>query len=186
MWPDPHSSASRGPQRPASRPAPSRPQGPPRTTGPQGGGPFVRPPGRWRFEELEIWADARDLAVAFHRVAAALDHQALHGPASQLRSAGGAPVGWIAEGSGGNREEFLECLARARGSLFAAASWLFVFRELGVLDAGVVQPLLERGEALGRRLAAFARRVRDPDGAEGGAERQAARGPDAPSGPGSR
>ena len=186
MWPDPHPSGPRTPQRPASRPLPPRPPAPPRPSGPPGGGPFVRPPGRWRFEELEIWADARDLAVAFHRVASGLDQQALHGPASQLRSAGGAPVGWIAEGSGGNREEFLECLARARGSLFAAASWLFVFRELGVLDAGVVQPLLDRGEALGRRLAAFARRVRDPDGTDGGGDRQPARGGDIPSGAGSR
>jgi hypothetical protein len=97
---------------------------------------------------------------------------------------GGAAGGWIAEGSGGTREEFLDCVNRARGSLFAAASWLFVFRQLGILDAGTVQPLLECGDTLGRRLGAFSRRLRGWEDGNDGDSRGPVRGGDQSSGEG--
>ena len=42
----------------------------------------------WRFEDLEIWQMASDLAVKFHKVAEDLDQRRLFKYAEQLRGAG--------------------------------------------------------------------------------------------------
>ncbi len=42
----------------------------------------------WRFEDLEIWNKAADLAVKFHRIAERLDRRRLYRYAEQLRAAG--------------------------------------------------------------------------------------------------
>lgn len=42
----------------------------------------------FRFTDLEIWWDVRDLAVAFHRLADSLDKRKLYRYAEQLRAAG--------------------------------------------------------------------------------------------------
>jgi hypothetical protein len=42
----------------------------------------------WRFEDLEIWNRAADLAVKFHRIAERLDKRRLYRYAEQLRAAG--------------------------------------------------------------------------------------------------
>ena len=41
----------------------------------------------WRFEDLEIWQLAADLAVAFHALAAKLDDKKLYRYAEQRRAA---------------------------------------------------------------------------------------------------
>ena len=57
-----------------------------------------RPP--WRFEDLEIWKKALDLAVKFHLIAERLDKRRFYRYAEQLRAAGLSISNNIAEGSG--------------------------------------------------------------------------------------
>jgi four helix bundle protein len=54
----------------------------------------------FRFESLEIWQHARDLAVRFHQLAETLDQRRLYRYAEQLRAAGLSLANNIAEGSG--------------------------------------------------------------------------------------
>jgi hypothetical protein len=54
----------------------------------------------WRFEDLEIWNKAVDLAVKFHRIAERLDSRRLYRYAEQLRAAGLSISNNIAKGSG--------------------------------------------------------------------------------------
>ena len=54
----------------------------------------------WRFEDLEIWQLARELAVKFHRLAEKLEQRKLFRYAEQLRGAGLSMPNNIAEGSG--------------------------------------------------------------------------------------
>src|SRR5436190_1619215 len=53
----------------------------------------------WRFEVLQIWSNACDLAVDFHRIADGLDRRRLYRYAEQLRAAGLSLPNNIAEGS---------------------------------------------------------------------------------------
>lgn len=62
----------------------------------------------WRFEDLEIWNKAVNLAVKFHRIADRLDGRRLYRYAEQLRAAGLSISNNIAEGSGSiHKQEFV-------------------------------------------------------------------------------
>src|SRR6266513_4876593 len=65
----------------------------------------------WRFEDLEIWKKALDLAVKFHLIAERLDKRRLYRYAEQLRAAGLSISNNIAEGSGSvHKQEFIQFL----------------------------------------------------------------------------
>jgi four helix bundle protein len=112
----------------------------------------------WRFEDLEIWQAAVDLAVKFHRVAERLDQQRLFRYAEQLRAAGLSLSNNIAEGSGStHKQEFIQFLNIARRSLFEDASMLLVFEKLALLDAGEADILLSDCDVLSRKITNFSR-----------------------------
>lgn len=65
----------------------------------------------WRFEDLEIWKKAADLAVKFHRIAERLDKRRLYRYAEQLHTACLSISNNIAEGSGSvHKQEFIQFL----------------------------------------------------------------------------
>ena len=89
----------------------------------------------WRFEDLEIWNRAAELAVKFHRIAERLDRRRLYRYAEQLRAAGLSISNNIAEGSGSaHKQEFIQFLNITRRSLFEDASMLLVFEKSACLS----------------------------------------------------
>src|SRR5881227_1350177 len=107
----------------------------------------------WRFEDLEIWQLARDLAVKFHRVAAKLEERKLYRYAEQLRSAGLSMPNNIAEGSGSlHAGEFKQFLNIARRSTFENASMLLVFEAMNVLTREEIVSLLDDCDKLSRMI----------------------------------
>jgi len=91
----------------------------------------------WRFEDLQIWNNACDLAVDFHRIADGLDRRRLYSYAEQLRAAG------LSLGSGStHKQEFVQFLNIARRSLFEDASMLLVFERLQLLKETETDKLL--------------------------------------------
>jgi four helix bundle protein len=112
----------------------------------------------WRFEDLEIWQMATEMAVKFHRIADQLDGRRLYRYAEQLRSAGLSLSNNIAEGAGSqHKKEFVQFLNIARRSLFEDASMLLVFEKLGLVNSGEVDALLTDCDALSRKITNFAR-----------------------------
>jgi four helix bundle protein len=115
----------------------------------------------WRFENLEIWQLAADLAVAFHALAARLDERKLYRYAEQLRAAGPSISNNIAEGSASpHNQEFLQFLNIARRSLFEDASMLLVFQRMGLLQRDETRPLCTSADRLSRKLTSFSRGLR--------------------------
>ena len=112
----------------------------------------------WRFEDLDIWQLAAELAVKFHRLAAKLDEARFYRYADQLRGAGLSLSNNIAEGSGSRHtKEFVQFLNIARRSLFEDASMLLVFEKLGILDSRQVAELLADCDFLSRKITTFIR-----------------------------
>src|SRR5438128_7237252 len=112
----------------------------------------------WRFEDLQIWNNACDLAVDFHRIADGLDKRRLYRYAEQLRAAGLSLPNNIAEGSGStHKQEFVQFLNIARRSLFEDASMLLVFEKLGLTDSKQVDELLADCDHLSRKITNFSR-----------------------------
>jgi four helix bundle protein len=112
----------------------------------------------WRFENLEIWNKAVNLAVKFHRIADHLDKRRLHRYAEQLRAAGLSISNNIAEGSGStHKQEFIQFLNIMRRSLFEDASMLLLFERLGLLENTGVDELLWDCDEESRKITNFSR-----------------------------
>ncbi len=112
----------------------------------------------WRFEDLEIWQLAADLAVKFHRMAEELDQRRFYRYAEQLRGADLSLSNNIAEGSGSRHaKEFAQFLNIARRSLFEDASMLLVFAKLGLCEAAKIDELLTDCDILSRKITTFSR-----------------------------
>ena len=112
----------------------------------------------WRFEDLQIWNSACDLAVDFHSIADGLDRRRLYRYAEQLRAAGLSLPNNIAEGSGStHKQEFIQFLNIARRSLFEDASMLLVFERLELLKESETDQLLWDCDTLSRGITNFSR-----------------------------
>jgi four helix bundle protein len=112
----------------------------------------------FRFEDLEIWHLAVELAVKFHRVAEQLDQRKFYRYAEQMRAAGLSVSNNISEGSGSEHmQEFKRFLNIARRSLFEDASMLFVFERLTLLKVDEATELLEACDKLSRKITNFSR-----------------------------
>ena len=112
----------------------------------------------FRFEDLEIWQLAKNLAVQFHQLADRLDKKRLYRYAEQLRAAGRSLPNNVAEGSGSTHDtEFKQFLNIARRSLFEDASMLLVFETLGLVTASEVDALLADCDLLSRKITNFGR-----------------------------
>ena len=112
----------------------------------------------WRFEDLDIWNKAADLAVRFHRIAERLDRRRLYRYAEQLRAAGLSISNNIAEGSESvHKQEFIQFLNITRRSLFEDASMLLVFERLDLLESKEVDELLWDCDEESRKITNFSR-----------------------------
>ena len=112
----------------------------------------------FRFEDLEIWHLAVNMAVKLHRLADLLERRKMYRYAEQLRAAGLSLPNNIAEGSGSvHPKEFKQFLNITRRSLFEDASMLLVFERLDLIDAAEVSVLLADCDHLSRKVTSFSR-----------------------------
>lgn len=115
----------------------------------------------FRFEDLEIWQLAKQLAINFHKLAQQLDRPRLYRYAEQLRAAGLSLTNNIAEGSGSTHaQEFKQFLNISRRSLFEDASMLMVFEALGLFGKSEIDELLTDCDLLSRKITNFSRSLK--------------------------
>jgi four helix bundle protein len=115
----------------------------------------------FRFEDLEIWQIARNLAVRLHRLADQLEKRRYYRYAEQLRAAGLSLTNNIAEGSGSTHsQEFRQFLNISRRSVFEDASMLIVFEALGLFTASEIDDVLKDCDVLSRKITNFSRTLR--------------------------
>ena len=98
----------------------------------------------FRFERLEVWQRAEDLAFTLSVASDALADKHLYRFAEQLRAAALSISNNIAEGSGSNStSEFRSFLNIARRSAFECASMLLIFERRQLISAGVMRQQLD-------------------------------------------
>jgi len=116
----------------------------------------------FRFEDLEIWQLAVDIAVKLHGLAERLEQKRMYRYAEQLRGAALSLANNIAEGSGSiHSKEFKQFLNIARRSLFEDTSMLLVFERLALTTGDEITPLLADCDLLSRKITAFSRSLPD-------------------------
>jgi four helix bundle protein len=112
----------------------------------------------FRFEDLEIWQEGKQLAVELHQLSGVLENRRYYRYAEQLRAAGLSVPNNIAEGSASPHvNEFKQFLNIARRSLFENVSMLLVFEAMGLWEEGQIDGMLERCDILSRRITNYAR-----------------------------
>lgn len=117
--------------------------------------------GAKRFEDLEVWQTARDLARGVYRAA---ETQKLHGdrPLSDQMKRAAISIGSnIAEGfERGTRRQQLEFCYVAKGSAGELRSQIITAHDVGLLDTGAYDWLLAKCESCSRRLQLYIRHLR--------------------------
>ena len=95
---------------------------------------------KFRFQDLEIWQMAIDIADELFDIADELDRKRLYRFAEQLRGAGMSMSNNIAEGSGSNStKEFSQFLNIARRSTFENANILILLQRRGLISTNMLE-----------------------------------------------
>jgi four helix bundle protein len=116
---------------------------------------------KFRFEDLEIWRMAIEVANLLFDVADELEAKKLYRFAEQLRGAGLSMANNIAEGSGStSNREFIQFLNIARRSTFENANMLIIFDRRKLIPRPRRDQILERLDHLSRKLTSFQRTLR--------------------------
>ena len=112
----------------------------------------------FRFEDLEVWQQAVNIAVKLHHLADRLDTRKMYRYAEQVRGAGLSLPNNIAEGSASvHAKEFKQFLNITRRSLFEDASMLLVFERLCLITEDEIGELLRACDELSRKLTNLSR-----------------------------
>ena len=111
---------------------------------------------KFRFQDLEIWQLAIELADELFDIADDLEKRKLFRFAEQLRGAGMSMSNNIAEGSGStSKNEFRQYLNIARRSTFENANILIILNRRNLLEANKANDLLEKLDLLCRKITNF-------------------------------
>ena len=116
---------------------------------------------KFRFEDLEIWQMAIEIADELFDIAAELDKKRLYRFAEQLRGAGMSMSNNIAEGSGSSsKKEFMQFLNIARRSTFENANILILLRRRKLIEQETLEKLLDKLDHLCRMITKFQRTLK--------------------------
>lgn len=113
---------------------------------------------KFRFQDLEIWKEAIELADALFDIADSLEQKRLYRFAEQLRGAGMSMSNNIAEGSGStSKKEFHQFLNIARRSTFENANILILLHKRELISKDSLEALLSKLDQLCRKITNFQR-----------------------------
>jgi four helix bundle protein len=111
---------------------------------------------KFRFQDLEIWQLAMEVADRLFDIADELEKKRLYRFAEQLRGAGMSTTNNIAEGSGSfSKKEFRNFLNIARRSTFENANIVLLLRRRSLIGVETEQEILEQLDELSRKITSF-------------------------------
>ncbi|UCF70106.1 MAG: four helix bundle protein [candidate division WOR-3 bacterium] len=118
-------------------------------------------PAKFRFQDLEIWKIAVEIANMLFDIADSLDERRLFRFSEQLRGAGISMPNNIAEGSGSNsKRDFIHFLNMARRSTFENANMIIIYAIRGLIREEIRDEILSKLDVLCRKITMFQRTLR--------------------------
>ena len=116
---------------------------------------------KFRFQDLEIWRMAIEIAGELFDIADALDRKRFYRFAEQLRGAGMSMSNNIAEGSGStSTKEFLQFLNVAKRSTFENANIMILLQKRDLVSTQQLEKMLDRLDHLCRKISRFQNSIR--------------------------
>ena len=111
---------------------------------------------KFRFQDLEIWKLAIQIADELFDIADQLERKRLYRFAEQLRAAGMSMSNNIAEGSGSSsKKEFHQFLNIARRSTFENSNILILLEKRDLISQDILEQLLGKLDLLCRKISNF-------------------------------
>jgi four helix bundle protein len=105
------------------------------------------------YRDLVVWQKAVEFVTEIYRLTYTFPKEEMFGLMSQMRRAAVSIPSNIAEGHGRlSRKEYIYLLGNARGSLAELETQVIIAVNLGYLDEGMMDRLLEQAGELGRIL----------------------------------
>ena len=115
-----------------------------------------------RFRELEVWKEAKQIALAVYELTERFPDREKFGLISQIQRAAISVASNIAEGAGRqHKKEFIHFLHLARGSLFELLTQIEISTELGLINEDDFDDLNERCVTLTKRLNSLINSLRE-------------------------
>jgi four helix bundle protein len=112
----------------------------------------------FRFQDLEIWKEAVEVARLLFRIADRLDTRRCYRWAEQIRAAGLSITNNIAEGSGSaSNREFRQYLNIAHRSAFESANVILILEREALVETDEATDILQRLDRLCRKITSFQR-----------------------------
>ena len=109
-----------------------------------------------RFEDLEIWQEARELCKLVYEVTSREPFSKDFKFRDQMRAAGGSIMDNIAEGFGrGGNKEFVNFLSISNGSCHEVRSQSYRAYDYNYIDEDTLNELLERTTKEAKRITSF-------------------------------
>lgn len=106
-----------------------------------------------RFEDLEVWQDARELVKRVYHLTTKFPKHETFGLTNQLRRAAVSVMSNIAEGfERGSNNAFVQFLFMARGSCAEVRSHLYIALDLKYAPQSEIEEIRQHSEKLSRRL----------------------------------
>ena len=111
---------------------------------------------KFRFEDLEVWKLAIEIAYRLFDIADDLERRKLYRFADQLRGAGMSMSNNIAEGSGSRSNKvFIQYLEYARNSAFENANIAILMNRRGLVSDSDKEVIAEELDKLCRKITTF-------------------------------
>ncbi|MCO5160386.1 MAG: four helix bundle protein [Mesorhizobium sp.] len=112
------------------------------------------------YQELVVWQQAMDLAVAVYETTKTWPKEEMYGLTSQARRAATSVPANIAEGYGReHRGSYLQFLRIAQGSLKELETHIFIADRVGVAGNRSLAPILQMIESVGKLLRLLIRKL---------------------------
>jgi four helix bundle protein len=117
-----------------------------------------------RFEDIEAWQKARELAHRVYLVSSSGSFAKDYGLKDQIRRASVSIMANIAEGFGRNgRREFLQFLSNAKGSVAEVQSHLYLAVDLNYIDTEGHTTLYAEADRVGKMIGGLMTYLRNTD-----------------------
>ncbi|TWT63940.1 hypothetical protein Pan54_47000 [Rubinisphaera italica] len=117
---------------------------------------------QFRFEKLDVWHKAIELAEAVYKVSANFPQREIYGLTSQIRRAVVSVSSNIAEGNGRpSNKEYIRFIEIAYASLMEVVSQLFIAQKLNFITEVQLVELKNQANDIARMLSGLRRSLQD-------------------------
>jgi len=111
-----------------------------------------------RFEDMTVWQEAQEFAVAVYKVTKHFPEDERFGIISQLRRASSPVSANIAEGFGrSSKKDTAHFYHIARGSLLESKNFIYLSARLSYIDKGVLDKLITNADSINQQITAILR-----------------------------